>query len=331
MMARILGIALAIMITIGANGCAQTQKVPEQIFSLKIKVEHLADEDAWIVEFRTSLPVTNLIFDRQINRFRSANWKSLTPGIVIQETSGKERITRTDSKEFQEVSFKFTSYYEMTPKDYEFFQAFSDSSLVMYTGHFNACSDQHECNQPVEFSFVPRSNVHGILTGRIFHSPTSWRDQTHRGTYVYFGNLKPIESKFLTAILDPVMPAWMKSRFHTLLPGLFDYYAKRTGHPLTFKPFIFLNYSPEGEGNSSHGGTLPGLIQLAISGKGWAEPGVESFISLVRFLAHESAHVWNGQLFPYTSGDVFFDTYLTFLLLQENSGALVGTTVKTRT
>ncbi|MDO9183474.1 MAG: hypothetical protein Q7U04_13755, partial [Bacteriovorax sp.] len=230
-------------------------------------------------------------------------WRALTPNVSIVEKDSQEQIF--SKTPFQEASFEFDSYYESTPKDYEFFQAFSDTSIVMYTGHLNACPDNIECNRPVEFKLIPRSNERGIILGKVFTTATNWIDETRRGTYVYFGHINPIETKYLTAIIDPKLPKWLLEKFNSLLPKLFTYYANRTGQPLTWKPFVFLNYIPDGEGNNSHGGTLPGIIQLSLKGTGWNNPDNESFIDLAKFLAHESAHIWNGQLFPYASGDMW--------------------------
>ncbi|MGE3757069.1 MAG: hypothetical protein AB7H97_04895 [Pseudobdellovibrionaceae bacterium] len=285
-------------------GCAHSpNESSSQNFALQVTMEHLSKRDAWKVTFHTSEPTSNLIFDRQINRFRTKTWKPLTPGISVIEKDNQEQIV--SASPFQDASFEFDSYYEMTPKDYEFFQAFSDGSVVMYTGHLNACPKDKECKQPVEFSFIPRADERGIVSGSIFTTTYKWTDEAERGTYVYFGNINPIITKFLTAIIDPKLPGWIYKKIDSLLPKLFEHYAKRTSEPLTFKPFVFLNYAADGEGNNSHGGTLPGLIQLSLKGKGWSKPDTESFIDLARFLAHESAHIWNGQLFPYASRDMW--------------------------
>jgi hypothetical protein len=285
-------------------GCTHSQpSLSSKDFTLRVTMEHLPKRDAWRATFHTSQPTTSLVFDRQVNRFRAKNWKPLTEGVTIIYRDNKEQII--SSSPFQEASFEFDSYYEMTPKDYEFFQAFSDGSVVMYTGHLNACPENKECNLPVEFSFVPRTDERGIVLGAVFNSANKWMDQTSRGTYVYFGTIKPMTTKFLTAIIDPKLPKWIYNKLDALLPMLFEHYAKRTGEPLTFRPFVFLNYIASGEGNNSRGGTLPGLIQMTLQGSGWSIADQESFIDLARFFAHESAHIWNGQLFPYASGDMW--------------------------
>jgi hypothetical protein len=287
-------------------GCSSVPAVQSRSpFALTISVEQFEQEDRWTAKFQPSRPVTRLIFNRQVNRFRAQKWKSLSPEVELKEVDGEEAIVSRSGKPFQDVSFEFASYYDDTPKDYEFFQAFSDGSRVMYTGHFNACPEDEDCNEPIRFRFKGRKGSKIVVLGQVSEWTSDWTETTPRGTYVYFGNIKPLQREHLTAIIDPALPKWLRTRMFELLPKLFSFYAKSTGHALTFKPFIFLNYSIEGKGSRSHGGTLPGLIQMSLKGQGWAKESKEAFVDLARFFAHESAHVWNGQLFPYESSDMW--------------------------
>jgi hypothetical protein len=294
-------IILSLMLLIG---CAHSEPKITKLFSLRIQIEPAQNKNTWRITYTPSYPVNNLVFDRQLNRFRSKKWRSLMTDVSLIEEAGQEKIV-SRSTPLQKFVFEFDSYFEDTPKDYEFFQAFSDKSVVMYTGHLNACPLNIACEQPVEFLISSRTNEHGIVAGKVFTEQIRWRDEARRGTYVYFGQLHALETSTMTAIVDPATPAWLRQQLDPLLLKLFIFYEKRTGQNLRFKPFIFLNYSPEGEGNNHHGGTLPGLIQLSLSGKGWAKKDPEAFIDLARFLAHEAAHVWNGQMFPYASGDMW--------------------------
>lgn len=281
--------------------CAHSPK--REAFDIEISVEPIEGKDSWRVTYNSSRPINELIFKRQTNRFRSKRWRSLTQNVTIVEQEGEEKI-QSQSK-FVTATFEVESYYEETPKDYEFFLAFSDKSVSMYTGHLSVCEEDPSCAGIVDYKFHPPSGGHGIVAGKVFSETQHWRDDTGRGTYVYFGTLKPLQTKDLTALIDPQLPKWLQRRLTELLPKLFALYERKTSQPLTFKPFIFVSYLPVGEGNQSSGGTLPGLIQTALAGKGWSKEDPELFIDLARFLAHESAHIWNGQLFRYESNEMW--------------------------
>jgi len=267
-----LGVCAAIFLVAAFTSCSsplnRTQPRADD-FSLSVSMEQHPSKDSWHLKYVTSQPVTQLIFTRQTNRFRSKNWKPLTPNVVIKEIDGQETILSSDGTPFNTAEFDLDSYYELTPKDYEFFQKFTDGSVVMYTGHLNTCPTNEGCETPVKFHFKTRKKNNIVVLGEISRESADWLETTPRGTYVYFGNIKPLARKHLTAIIDPNLPRWLRSRLFETLPKLFDLYTKQTDYPLTFKPFIFLNYSSEGKGAHSHGGTLPGLIQLSLAGEGW--------------------------------------------------------------
>ncbi len=299
----------SIALTLILNACSSNPKADtqntNQPLRISVAIERSQADDSWTVTYQLNQSVSELVFDRQTNRFRSKNWISKTPGILIKEVDGQEMIVSENGARFDSVIFSLKSYYDETPKDYEFFQAFSDKSVVVYTGHFNACSKNQDCEEPIDFIFRGRSKDKIVILGQVNTREYRWTDKSGRGTYVYFGTIKPLERMHLTAIIDPTLPKWLEKRVYDMFPKLFDFYAKETGYSLTFKPLIFLNYVSEERDAPFHGGTLPGLIQLTLFGKGWAKEDRKSFISIAKFLAHESAHVWNGQLFPYASKDMW--------------------------
>ncbi|MBK7961477.1 MAG: hypothetical protein IPK04_09930 [Bdellovibrionales bacterium] len=205
-------------------GCTHSQpSLSSKDFTLRVTMEHLPKRDAWRATFHTSQPTTSLVFDRQVNRFRAKNWKPLTEGVTIIYRDNKEQII--SSSPFQEASFEFDSYYEMTPR----ITSSSKHSMTVVsscTGHLNACLSRTKNVISVEFSFVPRTDERGIVLGAVFNSANKWMDQTSRGTYVYFGTIKPMTTKFLTAIIDPKLPKWIYNKLDALLPMLFEHYAK---------------------------------------------------------------------------------------------------------
>lgn len=277
--------------------CSHSSKTSKNLF-IQIKVEHLK-QNYWRVTYKTDRPVYELVFDRSVNLFRTENWKPLSPDIHIAQKHSKEVITSHSS--FREASFEFQSYFKRTPKDYEFFRLFSDGSVVMYTGHFNIYAEGVQNN----FSFQQLSSERIVLNGKVHSTPISSVDLDERGTYVYFGNLVPLESSHFTAILDPNLPQNILKNLNTHLSQIFDYYVEKTGVSIPFTPFIFLSFDENSSGCGKGGGTLPGLIQMHLTGKCWHKMDEDAFAQLIRFFAHEAAHIWNGQLFPYVSGDMW--------------------------
>jgi hypothetical protein len=88
------------------------------------------------------------------------------------------------------------------------------------------------------------------------------------------------------------------------LPKLFSYFESKTHQKLTFRPVVYLNYKPTiMSGYQNSGGTLPGLVQLTIEGEKWVQGNDFTLETVIKFLAHESAHFWNGEMFENVDED----------------------------
>jgi hypothetical protein len=186
----------------------------------------------------------------------------------------------------REVVFEFTSDTRDRIKDYNVNLAFTDGSRLLYTGHLRAG------NHPHQFRF------HSARGTKIVDG---W--DPNDDTYVYFGSIAPVETKRMTLIVDPGLPQWLVTQMHELVPAQFDYFAKRVGVDLDFKPLVMLsNAGTEGSGFNFKGGTLPGIVQIAVKGKAWTNESAEGSRLWYRHVAHEIFHLWDGEQFPPSEG-----------------------------
>lgn len=295
-------------------GCSSTSEIKRE--TVQISIKHYRQNDSWRVTYKLPRPVKALYFERQTNTFRKKNWKIDTPNIEIINIKGKEYIVSTDHKPFDKFRIEHKSFYEDTPKDYEFFFKYADGDVLMYTGHYDVHLLPDDFNEATgvvkhpdfkprsKFLFTPGPSENLVILGKVYdHSIVGWTDDIGMGTYVYWGQAKPIETPHLTVVVDRAIPPWIYQAVKTNLPVLFDYYKNKLGYSLNFKPVVFLNHNnPKKIGLSNSGGTLPGLIQLRLSGKDWLMKNAEAYEYLFKFIAHEAAHLWNSQLFKYRKG-----------------------------
>ncbi len=264
---------------------------------VSVQIERV-ETSKWVAHYKFETPVSEAIFLRNSNHFRHKTWKSLTPGIQVQLGDSGELISSIDSKNFTEVQFEVKSHYDSLVKDYEFSLPFTDKSEAMFTGHFNVYYELNgEAQYPqIDFSFLsPQENI--IILGKKRFETSQWSDKSNGGTYVYFGNIEPIETKELLSVVDPGMPGWLKEQLFNFMPKLFLEYKKQTGTKLNQRPLVLFNYNPNRDGIGSGGGVLPGVVQLRVEGRGWQIESEDLKEHAVFLLAHESAHLWNSQLF----------------------------------
>src|SRR6185503_4914726 len=142
----------------------------------------------------------------------------------------------------------------------------------------------------------PPQGTHVVVGGRVERGVAAFLDSLDDGTYAYIGTAKPIETPDVLAIVDSSMPAWLRELFDRNLPALFHEYAKRFGTALPWKPVVLFSFDSSGTGYSSGGGTLTGLISMVLTGSAWRTPSRTAMEQGFHLIAHESAHLWNGQL-----------------------------------
>lgn len=253
------------------------------------------DGEAWRATWHLPAPARELRFDRE-TPFRASLFDVVTPGYAIVR-DGDAEVLRTDGPPSAVITVRFPEHTGHLPKDYEFFQKFSDGSVAVYTGHLLAHANGALIRT---FRLVSPDGVPIVVGGKRSTSPVTWADDAGQGTYAYFGSIEPVVSEHTIAIVDPALPDWLESTTREALPRLFAVYAERLGAELPERPTVLFNSIRSNQsGYSSSGGTLPGVIQLAIEGTGWETESAEGRLQILHFLAHEAAHLWNGQIAHY--------------------------------
>jgi hypothetical protein len=246
----------------------------------------------WHATWSLPVPAQALRFERLASGFRSRTFEVLTPGYAFAR-EGEEEVLRTSGLPSRTIEVRFKPFTDHLPKDYQFFQKFSDGSVAIYTGHLLAHTDA----MVRRFRFVPAPGSSVVVADRRHPSAAAWTDADGQGTYVYFGSIVPVETKDTISIVDPGLPDWLESASRQALPQLFAIYTERLGAKLPDRPAVLFNWvESDHSGFGRSGGTLPGLIQLEIQGAAWKTPSADGLHQIFHFLAHEAAHLWNGQI-----------------------------------
>ncbi len=274
---------------------------------LHIHVHYQEKSDDWKVQYQLPKAVDHIAFNRRSNFDRSKLYKIDESKFKWDKADEVLLIRSIDGSKFDSLDLTFSSYYDHIQKDYTHNLKYSDGSVLLYTHHLalGASISEDQSNSAIRQSFegtkfhfyAAKQNI--IFLGNTFREKAQW-DSAGEGTYVYFGNIVPIENNNMIAIVDPILPKWAWDNTQNYFPKLFKYYEKKTGQPLNFKPVVFFNYDQvDGDYSNYSGGTLAGVVQLTINGSRWKSENEEQFNQLFHFLAHEAAHFWNGQMFAF--------------------------------
>jgi hypothetical protein len=276
-------------------------------FQLHIHVHYQEKSEAWKVQYQLPTAVDHIAFSRQSNFDRSKLYKIDESKFKWDKAGDVLLIRSIDGSKFKSLDLTFSSFYDHIQKDYNQNLRYSDGSVLLYTNHLALGANiiEDKSSNPLGQSFkgtqfhfsAPKQNI--VFLGSSFREKALWTAEGE-GTYIYFGNIAPIENNNMIAIVDPLLPKWIWNNTQKHFPKLFNYYEKKTNQPLNFKPVVFFNYDQVDEDYSNYsGGTLAGVVQLTVNGSRWKTEKKEQFNQLFQFLAHEAAHFWNGQMFAF--------------------------------
>lgn len=288
--------AMLLLLGAGAPLAAQPSRDPEPV---DMTITHLGP-GAWQAEYRWTTDAEAACFQRDRWAFRSEQWEVRTPGLRLARQGSRECIESVDGRSFRTVAVRFPSDPTKRDREYPLTQHFTDGSDALFTGLLYLDPIDGEVRRPTtaRLRLVPAPGESLVLHGRHHGNGTRWTDETRGGTFAYFGAIKPIESAGLMAIVDPGLPDHLGAQFHEQLPALFEWYTERLGYPLERTPLILIGYEPTtGEQRGSSGDVLPGLIRFALYGPGWEAADDSAYRGVFYLLAHEAAHLWNGDLF----------------------------------
>jgi len=276
-------------------------------YQLHIHVHYQQESDSWKARYELPIAVDHIAFSRRSNFDRSNLYKIDESKFKWDQEGDVLLIRSLDGKKFTSLGIHFSSYYDFIQKDYTHNIKYTDGSVLLYTNHLALGANiiEDKSISPIGASFNgtkfhfygPNQNI--VFLGQSYKNKAHWNLEGE-GTYIYFGNIQPIENDNMIAIVDPALPKWAWDKTQKYFPKLFDYYKSKTGQTLSFKPVVFFNYDQvDGDYSNYSGGTLDGLVQLTINGQHWQSENEEKFNMLFHFLAHEAAHFWNGQMFSF--------------------------------
>lgn len=282
-------------------GCGSDNR-PQPV-NVHITLEPVANSELWNVRYEVDEPIEGLAFIKQRNQFRSDTWVG-ADGAEVKLINGAEIIV--GPRPTRVFDFRVSPYSGETQKDYEFFVRFTDGGTLVYTGHMSVypilcggnCSNrgiEGSKNAELTYIFRPRGGENVLVERTLSSQPVVWRE-SGPGRFVYFGKGTVKSHGDFDILGDSGTPKWIFKEVDSLLPKLLQFYSTKFNRPLSAKPLLFLSRDLAAEGGI-RGGVLPNQIQVSVGGAAWRAQTEERRDSFDRLLAHEAAHLWNGDLF----------------------------------
>ncbi|WNG41226.1 hypothetical protein F0U61_51695 [Archangium violaceum] len=291
--------ALLFLGACSARRDATRHPAPAQASAITVRVQRAASgADTWSLTYELPTPSHSVRFTRPGHGSRQSHWRVLEPAGASIERQGEEDVlSAPDGSSFRSLRLEVSTYVEKPEKDYQVFIPYSDGAVLLYTGVLGLTFGEAE-PPPLHVFLTPRPGERVVVAGQSSEHEVRW-EGSPQGTYAYFGAGSAVQEG-VTAVVDPGMPRPLREHIERLLPRLFALYTARTGSPLTFEPALFISFGPSPNPGSINmsGGTLPGLVQLDIrlGANRLADADPEVLPRVSELVAHEAAHLWNGEL-----------------------------------
>ena len=165
---------------------------------LDTHVYYQPDNDHWKINYSLPKAVKQVSFLHQSNFDRTKLYRIDESKFKWVQADNTLQIQSRDSSTFTDLTLTFNSDYRFIQKDYTHNIKFSDGSVLLYTNHFALDSNQfsHSDTQPniTNYFHFYAPKQHVALLGKQHFEQASWQ-LSGRGTYVYFGNIKPVENE----------------------------------------------------------------------------------------------------------------------------------------
>lgn len=290
-----------------------------------LNVAVLRDGAAWTVDLNLPRAAKAWVFARSplieggTRPSRPSRWIVETPGVRLERHGFYDALVGVDGRPVPaRVRVRFTPPPERVAGDYDPALVFSDGAVALYTKQFDAfpTDDVPGIDRLAASAELPRSlarvtfhdRAGPVLAGgrRVRVATLATEDD---GTYVLFGGANPIITPDLNLVVDPNLPAWLRTSLAAAPPGILARYAALLGPAPGPKPTIMVSWSGPTPGvTSMGGGALAGLIVMRFEGQGVLSENPAARQSNLWFIAHESAHFWLGQAVHYESA---LDSWIT--------------------
>ena len=264
----------------------------------------------WLVEYAFAEPESALLFGRSTGDYRRESWTPLDDGVRLRREGGFD-VVRLDAAS-RSARFRVTPYTLHIPGDYDPALVFSDGGRAVYVDQFRLVrvpDAETVAAQPGDgfwqgerppFAFVLDTEAPIVAAGERLDGPVCFDSEGPVG-YVYYGPGDVIDGPSYIGVVDPELPAWIRSTFDADLGTFFRALEGGFGSPLPQRASVLFAYGGrDAPGFSNTGGVLPGqTLLLNVRGAGNDTASVVNRAKMRGLIAHEATH-----LFQYRNGRV---------------------------
>ena len=266
----------------------------EQAWTVHVEYQ---DDGPWDISYRFDGAHSALVFDS--SNYRSTSWSSEVPGTRIENLHGLDVLLLEPESSQAQFSVMPTSSTGRGPAP---FLQFSDKSVAVHVAQFSllTVSSREEAEalhgnlgkwhgtQPTLALTLTSKQMMLTPDGR-WVSGVLQMPVRGGGGYIYLGNIKPVETDDVVAVVDPGLPDWLANRFHMDISRIYDAHRTRWG-ARTNRAMVLLAFGGTEGGLENRGFAAGSQLSMLIRGSAYASENEDALRTLLWFFAHEASH-----------------------------------------
>lgn len=286
---------IRIIVTIVA--CCLSFLANAKALEMKVSLSKSAPSNDWLIIYDFSEKVEAISFEKTPYSFIESDWVVQTPGAHLDlsllhvkfATPGNQLSIALESKNDDFIRGFYTPFLN-----------FSDGSSAIYVGHYIPkkikIDGVWEAIEEVAISLTisPSENEAVFFNGKKGAEDLRM-SAVDVAQYAYVGNAPAKTFEGFTAILDPALPTWIYESYLKAIPEFYNYYKTKTLAELHFEPLFIVNFKSSATRTSSDGGAINKQVVINFIGDAWSQDPDANRVNVLALLAHEMAHLWNGQ------------------------------------
>jgi hypothetical protein len=303
--AGLIGAALLLGVAAGAQA---DEKSP---LNARVAVERNGNEWTADFSFEKDSPVWAFYasgLTRVGNRsWRRESWTVETPGVRLERRGFYDVLVAERGTVPRRVRIRFRPFGEDLLSNYDPALIFTDGGVALFSDQFDlfpVASAAAAEKLPLDIGQAKIEPGYTRATfrdgaGRVLHEGQRKPavTLTNGRSYVLFGGGgAPVETPDIATVVDPQLPAWLKTELVSASTRLLGHYSARLGPRAGSKPTVMVSWAGPTKGLRSMGGSvLPGLVVMTFEGDAVTRPDKAVSNAGRSFIAHEAAHFWLGE------------------------------------
>jgi hypothetical protein len=280
-------------------------------YSIKI---HKSTATTWQVSYSFNKPVTRIQFNTSPLDFRIKYWQNFSnKAELITENGSQNIVFPSPTRSFKfEINQLDNNFYL---RQYTPFIEFSDKSSAIYLGHYYLAeviaADKKYSSElltsKLQLSASKKTKI--LYKQKESFKKIKFNNITEH-EYAYFGQINTKSNNGFKLIIDPNLPKWLLKSYTKAIPKIFDYYSKNLYRNLNYHPLILIAYDDSNQKPRYDGGALFSQLALNFVGDAWKQDPEKNRAALLKFVAHEIAHLWNSYSYNYESANESYNNII---------------------